>query len=71
MDSNKIVRLFDKDGNHRLTIMECCDDPNNIDLADPDGKVLNCQEKNGSILIAIAVHLADAQELHPLAIINA
>lgn len=68
MDSNKIVRLYDKNGNHRLTIMECCDHPDYIDLADPDGKVLHCQDKDDSILTDIAEYLHDVQEKHPLAI---
>lgn len=70
MDANKIVRLFDKDGKHRLTILECFDDSQSFDLAKPSGKVLYCEKKKDGILTDIAECFADVQEIHPAYIIN-
>ena len=39
---NHVIRLYDKDGNHTLSVLRCLDDMTMFDLADPRGNVLCC-----------------------------
>ena len=51
------IRLFDKNGNHVLTIIQCYDDESMIDIGTPDGKVLYCADF--SKLLENVLHLAE------------
>lgn len=42
MEYGKCVRLYDKDGNHILSVLRCYDDEKEFDMATPDGNVVCC-----------------------------
>lgn len=36
----QIIRLYNEKGEHLLSVLPCCEDEGEWDIADPDGKVL-------------------------------
>ena len=44
MESDKCVRLYDKEGKHRLTLLQCVYNSERMDIATPEGLVLVCDD---------------------------
>lgn len=36
------IRLYDKEGEHIISILPCCDDEDSFDICTPEGKVWLC-----------------------------
>jgi len=56
LDYGKVIRLYDKDGNHILSVVRCFDDSSDFDLATPDGNVLCCAPVTDYWPVVMAQH---------------
>jgi hypothetical protein len=62
LTEGKVLRLYDRFGNHRLSIT-CCNCSMGFDICLPNGTVLACEpdlDEGDSISITLLQHLKDA-----------
>lgn len=56
LEYGKVIRLYDKDGNHILSVTRCFDFSEDFDLSTPDGHVICCAPVTDYWMVVLAEH---------------